>query len=206
MIDQTNVRVLAAMNEAQAPVIVCEVTDARRVSLRGWQSAREALYRRAATVVAPDQAIADWFCVQGAKARAIPNPLLPPRASIPTNRDSRKRVITLSRLSAEKRPEWLLRAFASLIADHADWDLEFHGLGPQTNTLEHLAEKLAPTGRIKFCGFTNDAYAALTAPTSLFLRPESKALVTRSGKRSRRGVPVVAMDAGPSVGTRASRS
>jgi len=47
-ITQTNVRVLAALHETNVPVIVCEVTDARRVSLRGWERLRDLLYRGAA--------------------------------------------------------------------------------------------------------------------------------------------------------------
>lgn len=41
-------------------------------------------------------------------ATAIANPLLPPSVFIPVKTTSRRRVVTLSRLSAEKRPEWLL--------------------------------------------------------------------------------------------------
>ncbi len=207
MIDQTNVRVLAAMHEAKAPVIVCEVTDARRVSLRGWQHAREALYHRAATVVALDQAIADWFTARGYRARAIPSPLLPPSpiplappsAPIPTNSNSRKRVITLSRLSMEKRPEWLLRAFATIAENHPAWDLEFYGLGPQKNTLEHLAEKLASPGRIKFCGFTHDAYAALNNADIFVSASRIEGFGNAIWEALASGVPVIAMDAGPSI-------
>jgi GalNAc-alpha-(1->4)-GalNAc-alpha-(1->3)-diNAcBac-PP-undecaprenol alpha-1,4-N-acetyl-D-galactosaminyltransferase len=199
MIDQTNVRVLAAMHEAKAPVIVCEVTDARRVSLRGWQHAREALYHRAATVVALDQAIADWFSARGYRARAIPSPLVKPSAPIRTNTNSRKRVITLSRLSAEKRPEWLLRAFATIAEKHPDWDLVFYGVGPQKNTLEHLAEKLASPGRIKFCGFTHDAYAALSNADIFVSASRIEGFGNAIWEALASGVPVIAMDAGPSI-------
>ena len=200
MIDQTNVRVLAAMSEAQAPVIVCEVTDARRVSLRGWQHAREALYHRAATVVAPDQAIADWFLARGVKGTAIANPLVPPVAvPIRSNSNSRQRVITLSRLSTEKRPAWLLRAFAIIAHRHPSWDLEFHGLGPQKNTLEHLAEKLAPPGRIRFRGFTHDAYAALNNADIFVSASRIEGFGNAIWEALASGVPVIAMDAGPSI-------
>jgi UDP-N-acetylglucosamine:LPS N-acetylglucosamine transferase len=67
-IDETNVRVLAAMHETNVPVVVCEVTDARRVVMKRYARAREVLYRRAAAVVAPDPAIADWFTTRGARA------------------------------------------------------------------------------------------------------------------------------------------
>ena len=199
LIDQTNVRVLAAMYEAKAPVIVCEVTDARRITLGAWQRARDVLYHRAATVVALDQAIADWFSERGYRARAIPSPLVGPSAPIPTNSDSRKRVITLSRLSAEKRPEWLLRAFASLVDHYPDWDLQFYGLGPQKNTLEHLAENLAAPGRITFHGFTTDPYAALTRADIFVSASRIEGFGNAIWEALASGVPVIAMDAGPSI-------
>ncbi|HSD47656.1 MAG TPA: glycosyltransferase [Pyrinomonadaceae bacterium] len=205
MIDQTNVRVLAAMHEARAPVIVCEVTDARRVSLRAWQHAREALYHRASTVVAPDEAIASWFTARGYHARAIPNPLvapatplLKPVAPIRTNSTSRQRVISLSRLSAEKRPEWLLRAFAIVAQKHPTWDLDLYGLGPQKNTLEHLAEKLAP-GRVTFHGFTDDPYKALANADIFVSASWIEGFGNAIWEALASGVPVIAMDAGPSV-------
>lgn len=198
MIDQTNVRVLAAMHEAIAPVIVCEVTDARRVTLRSWQHAREALYPRAAAVVAPDQAIADWFSARGAKATAIANPLFPPSVFIPVKTTSRRRVVTLSRLSMEKRPEWLLRAFAIVSKKQQAWDLEFYGLGPQKNTLEHLAEKLAPD-RIRFHGFTHDPYTPLNGADLFVSASRIEGFGNAIWEALASGVPVIAMDAGPSV-------
>ena len=198
MIDQTNVRVLAAMHEAQAQVIVCEVTDARRVSLHAWQHARDALYHRASTVVAPDPAIAHWFSSHGVNATAIANPLFPPSVFIPVKTNSRRRVVTLSRLSAEKRPEWLLRAFAIAAKNHPTGDLDFYGLGPQKNTLEHLAEKLAPN-RITFHGFTHDPYKALANADIFVSASWIEGFGNAIWEALASGVPVIAMDAGPSV-------
>src|SRR5205085_6231537 len=139
----------------------CEVTDARRISLRRMEPVRQALYRRAAAVVAPDPQIAAWFAARGANARAIPNPLVPPDKPAHYNSGERRRIVSLGRLAMEKRPELLLRAFAVLARRFPEWDLELYGVGPQQNFLEHLAEASIPAGRIRFCGFTNDPYGAL---------------------------------------------
>lgn len=199
IIDQTNVRVLAAMQGTRVPTIACEQTDARRISLRGWQGAREALYRRAGAVVAPDPTIAQWLAARGATATAIPNPLLAPPPQEVTRIGSRRRIVTLARLSAEKRPEFLVRSFASVSANYPDWDLEIYGAGPQRNSLEHLTEKLVPNGRIRFCGFSTDPYAVL-ANADLFV---SASWVEGFGNAIWEalacGVPVVAMEAGPAV-------
>ena len=199
-IDETNVRVLAAMHDSNVPVIVCEVTDARRVLMKRYARARDALYPRASAVVAPHPVIAEWFRGHGTNAHSIHNPLLPPTCvPIRPNRDARQRIISLSRLSSEKRPELLLRAFASVADRFPTWDLEIYGLGPQRNTLEHLAEQLAPPNRIKICGFTNDPYAVLSRADVFVSASWVEGFGNAIWEALACGVPVVAMDAGPSV-------
>ena len=216
-ITQTNVRVLAALHEAKAPVIVCEVTDARRLHMREWQRPRDMYYRHAAHVVATDPLIAGWFAERGARATSIHNPLLPPDlrttnnepsatnslqapvASICLGSNSRKRVITLSRLSMEKRVEWLVRAFAYLAERYPSWDLEIYGHGPQRNFLEHLAEDLAPPGRIRVCGFSFDAYRVLTGADIFVSASWIEGYGNSIWEALACGVPVIAIDAGPSI-------
>jgi glycosyltransferase involved in cell wall biosynthesis len=198
-ITQTNIRVLAAMHESKVPVIVCEVTDARRVSLPGWQRARGLFYRRATAVVAPEPAIAEWLVSRGIRAIAIHNPLVAPSVPIALRANSRRRVVTLSRLSSEKRPDWLLRAFASVAERYPDWDLEVYGFGPQRNFLEHLAGDLAPAGRIRFCGFSTDPYGVLAGADIFVSASWVEGFGNAIWEALACGVPVVAMDAGPSV-------
>jgi len=197
-IDRTNVRVLAAMAETNLPVIACEQTDARRISLGPWQGAREELYRRAAAVVAPDRAIAQWLAAKGARAVAIANPLIAPPKLERRSENGRRKVVTLSRLSSEKRPEFLVRSFASIASDFPEWDLEIYGNGPQRNMLEHLVEELAP-GRIRICGFSNDPYAVLANADVFVSASRIEGFGNAIWEALACGVPVVAMDAGPAV-------
>ena len=199
-ITQTNVRVLAALHESRVPVVVCEVTDTRRLHLRDWHRPRDNYYRRAATVVATDPVIAGWLSSRGARAVSIHNPLQQPNAPIRSNSDSRKRVITMSRLSSEKRVEWLVRAFASIANRYPDWDLEIYGNGPQRNFLEHLAEDLAPPGRIRVCGFTNDPYSVLAGAEIFVSASWIEGYGNSIWEALACGVPVIAIDAGPSIG------
>ena len=199
-IDRTNIRVLGAMAETQIPVIVCEQTDARRISLRQLQGAREELYRRAAAVVAPDPTIARWFTAKGARARAIPNLLIAPQKPAHRVENERRRVVTLSRLAAEKRPEFLVRSFASIARDFPEWDLEIYGDGPQRNMLEHLVEKLAPH-QIRLCGFSDDPYSVLAGADLFVSASWIEGFGNAIWEALACGVPVVAMDAGPPVRT-----
>jgi len=199
-ITQTNVRVLAALHEARLPVVVCEVTDTRRLYLRDWHRARDNYYRRAVAVVATDPVIADWLSARGARAISIHNPLLTPAAPISPQQNFRKRIITMSRLSSEKRVEWLVRAFASIADRYPDWDLEIYGNGPQRNFLEHLAEDLAPPRRITVCGFTDDPYSVLAGAEIFVSASWIEGFGNSIWEALACGVPVIAIDAGPSIG------
>jgi glycosyltransferase involved in cell wall biosynthesis len=197
-LDMTNVRTLAALQETGLPVIACEHTDTTQVSLGRWQNARRALYRGAAAVVAPHPVIADWLRRCGAPATAIPNPLMaPPPANIELNR-SRRRLVSLTRLSPEKRPALLVRAFASIAGEFPDWDLAIYGNGPLRKPLGSLVGELAP-GRIHLHGFIDDAYAILRS-ADLFV---SSSWVEGFGngiwEALACGVPVVATECGAPV-------
>ena len=199
-ITQTNVRVLAALHESRKPVIVCEVTDARRLHLRDWSRLCGMFYRHAAHLVATDPVIAEWFVARGARATGIHNPLVAPATPIPPNSATRKRVITLSRMSMEKRVEWIVRAFAAVAERFPDWDLEIYGNGPQRNFLEHLAEDLAPPGRIRVCGFSHDAFRVLAGADIYISASWIEGYGNSIWEALACGVPVIAIDAGPSIG------
>jgi glycosyltransferase involved in cell wall biosynthesis len=196
-IDITNLRVIAAVAETRVPVVVCEVTDARRISLGKLQNARTALYQYAAAVVAPDPVIAGWFAAHGARTQAIPNALVPPKQKHGLKTD-RRRLITLSRLSSEKRPEFLVRSFASIARDYPEWDLEIYGLGPQRNFLEHLVEKLAPN-RVHIHGFSTEPYDVLATADLFVSASRIEGFGNAIWEALACGVPVVAMNAGPAV-------
>ena len=198
-IDVTNVRVLAALHEANVPAVVCEVTDARRNVIGMWQHGREALYPRAAAVVAPDPVIAEWFAARGNRAVAIHNPLVAPSASLAPKRNPRRRVVTLSRLSHEKQPDLLLLAFARVAERFPSWDLEVYGDGPMRNTLEHMAQDLAPPQRIRIRGFAKDPYGALNGADIFVSASRIEGFGNAIWEALAAGLPVIAIDAGPSV-------
>lgn len=198
-IDVTNVRVLAAMHETNLPVIVCEHTDTTQISLGSWQSVRAALYRRAHAVVASHPVSAEWLAGEGAATFTIPNPLVsPPPVPLHERTGNRRRLVTLTRLSREKRPELFVLAFASIASDFPEWDFDVYGDGPLRASLASLVDSLAP-GRIQLRGFTTAPYDVL-GNADLFV---STSWVEGFGNSIWEslacGVPVVAMDAGAPV-------
>lgn len=197
-LDVTNVRVLAAMHEAGVPVIACEQTDVSRFSIGPWQNMREALYRHASAVVAPHPAIAAWLAERGARAYAIPNLLHAPPATCQKRTSDRRALVTLMRLSPEKRPDLVVHAFASIAGDFPDWDLEVYGLGPMREELAELVGELAP-GRIQLRGFTDDPYAVLSGADLFVSTSWLEGFGNAIWEALACGVPVVAMECGPAV-------
>lgn len=198
IIDMTNVRVLAAMHGTGVPVIACEQTDSSRITLGRWQSARRALYREAVAVVAPHPAIAEWFKRQTIRACAIPNPLIAPPPLRKERNGHQRRLITLSRLSHEKRLMLLIRAFATIAAEFPQWNLEIHGDGPLRSYLTRRISEVAP-GRIELHPFVDAPYDILAGADLFVSTSWIEGFGNAIWEALACGVPVIAMDAGASV-------
>jgi len=197
-LDITNLRVLVAMHETRVPVIVCEHTDATRVSIGWWKGMRAPLLPQACAVVSPHADSAQWLSKYGVRVVQIPNPLIPPTVVSIERNGQRRRLVFISRLSQEKRPDLGIRAFASVAGEFPEWDFEIYGDGPMRASLNGLVERLAP-GRIQLRGFTADPYRVL-CDADLFV---STSWVEGFGNSIWEalacGVPVVATEAGTAV-------
>jgi GalNAc-alpha-(1->4)-GalNAc-alpha-(1->3)-diNAcBac-PP-undecaprenol alpha-1,4-N-acetyl-D-galactosaminyltransferase len=196
-IDMTNVRVLAAVHETGLPVIACEQTDTRHVSLGRCQQARRVLYRRAAAVVAPHSSTAQYLAESGARSYAIPNPLVAPPVINIERTKGRRRLVSLMRLSEEKRPHLLVRAFANIAADFPEWDLEIYGEGPMHPFLARIARH-APD-QIHLRGFVRDNYAVLRGANLFVSTSWVEGFGNAIWEALACGVPVVAMECGDPV-------
>lgn len=196
--DVTNLRVLVAMYETNVPVIACEHTDATRVSIGWWQSVRAALLPRARFVVTPHAASAGWLSKYGVKVVMIPNPLIPPSEVYVERNGHRRRLVSLSRLSADKRPDLSIRAFASIAGDFPDWDFEIYGDGPMRTTVAGMAKKLPP-GRIRIGGFTRNPYDVLCGADLFVSTSWVEGFGNSIWEAMACGVPVVATEAGTTI-------
>jgi glycosyltransferase involved in cell wall biosynthesis len=199
-IDITNLRVLVAMHETKVPVIACEHTDATRVSIGWWQSLRAALLPRARFVVTPHEASAGWFSKYDVKVVKISNPLIPPHVTHADRNGHRRRLVSLSRLSADKRPDLSIHAFASIAGDFPDWDFEMYGDGPMRATIAGMIQKLAP-GRIHLRGFTKNPYDVLGGADLFVSTSWVEGFGNSIWEAMACGVPVVATEAGTTTRT-----
>jgi glycosyltransferase involved in cell wall biosynthesis len=197
-LDYTNVLVLAAMHETGVPVVACEQTDTRQFTLGSWQYTREALYRRANAVVATRPAIAEWLEQRGARTYAIPNALHAPPSIHIERTGERRRLVTLARLSPEKRVDLIVRAFASIADDFPDWDLDIYGEGPLREDLARLIDELAPV-RIRLRGFTNTPYEILGGADLFVSASWIEGFANAIWEALACGVPVVAVECAGAV-------
>ncbi|HEU5459873.1 MAG TPA: glycosyltransferase [Pyrinomonadaceae bacterium] len=197
-IDVTNIRVLAAMHETNVPVIVCEHSDSTRVSIGSWVGVRAALYRNARAVVTPHPESAEWLSKYDFNVVRIANPLVAPSPMDVERNGDRRRLVALLRLSQEKRPEMMVRAFASIAGDFPDWDFDLYGKGSLHAWIKNLIEKLEP-GRINLRGFTNDPYAVLRNADLYVSASWIEGFGNSIWEALACGVPVVAMEAGSTV-------
>lgn len=197
-LDVTNLRVLVAMHETNVPVIACEHTDATRVPIGWWQSVRAALLPRARFVVTPHAESARWLSKYEVEVVRISNPLIPPRGARFERNGPRRRLVTLSRLSADKRPDLSIGAFASIAGDFPDWDFELYGAGPMRATVASMIETLAP-GRIQLRGFTRNPYDVLCGADLFVSTSWVEGFGNSIWEAMACGVPVVATDAGTTI-------
>lgn len=197
-LDVTNLRVLASMFETNIPVIACEHTDATRVNIGSWISIRAALYPRAHAVVTPHVESARWLAKYDANVVRIPNPLVPPTQPCTNGTKDRFRVVSLTRLSDDKRPDLLVRTFARIADEFPYWELHLYGDGYMRPRIAGLIEQVAP-GRIHLHGFSREPYEVLSHADLFASTSWVEGFGNSIWEALACGVPVVATEAGSAV-------
>jgi len=102
-----------------------------------------------------------------------------------------RRVVTITRLSAPKRPDILIQAFAA--AQLSDCELVIAGDGPQREAMERIALQRAP-GRIRFAGNVANVPALLADAQAFLLASDHEGFPISILEAMRAGLPVIATD------------
>jgi glycosyltransferase involved in cell wall biosynthesis len=108
------------------------------------------------------------------------------------------RMLSVCRIEASKRIDWLLRALAELeattppLSQWTDWQLDVAGSGPQLAPLRELAAQFGLGDRVHFHGFVPDSdLQALYDQTHLFLMPALQGYGIPAIESLQRGIPVL---------------
>lgn len=166
-IDQTNIRVLAALLWTRAPIIVSERTDPRCHNIgRIWSVLRRILYPRAKRVIVQTRSVQAWAnqFVTHKKVGVIPNPIrnLP---AVNGKWKEQRLILGIGRLNAEKGFDLLLSAFAATGLHHRGWRLLLLGEGEKRADLCRLANQLGITDVLDMPGIVSspESYMARSA-------------------------------------------
>lgn len=108
------------------------------------------------------------------------------------------RMLSVSRVEANKRIDWMLRALATLdrpphlLSASIDWRLDIAGKGSELPRLRKLSEQLGLANRIHFHGFVTDAQLQqIYSIAELFLMPAVQGYGIPAIESLERGIPVL---------------
>lgn len=154
-IDRTNVTTLLAVTGSGVPVLISERSDPAQFSIgRCWEMLRKFTYRFANRIITQNEKARSYFPGKlQSKTIIIPNPIVVEYddehiADVRKNRT----IISMGRLSGEKRFDFLINAFSKLKARFPDWNLMIIGEGVERGNLEKLINELGMSTRAKLLG------------------------------------------------------
>jgi glycosyltransferase involved in cell wall biosynthesis len=108
------------------------------------------------------------------------------------------RMLSVSRLEANKRIDWILRALAAMeqnatpLSSRVDWKLQIAGTGSLMGTLQEMTKTLGIEKRVEFPGYVSDAtLQQLYAEAHLFLMPAVQGYGIPAVEALARGLPVL---------------
>ena len=108
------------------------------------------------------------------------------------------RMLSVCRIEANKRIDWMLRALAALeqkapaLSAYVDWHLDLAGKGPLTERLKNQTRQLGIDERVTFHGFVPDAeLQRLYDEAHLFLMPAVQGYGIPAVESLQRGIPVL---------------
>ena len=157
-IEQTNVRVLAALFGTGIPAIVSVRIDPRRhYEGRAWDRARRLLYPFAAHVVVQTEGVAEWVrrFVPRERVAVIPN-FVRSLPYLPIQHRSCNALLAVGRLDFQKGFDVLIRAFVSSELSAQGVTLTILGEGPERTALSRLAESLGVGNAVRLPGVVKD--------------------------------------------------
>lgn len=112
--------------------------------------------------------------------------------------DGTLRMLSVCRIEANKRIDWMLHALAGLeraqspLSERVDWTLTLAGKGSALEAMRQLAEELGLGQRVNFRGYVDDlALENLYAEAHLFLMPAVQGYGIPAIEALGRGIPVL---------------
>lgn len=189
----TNILILFATRFLGVPVIVSERNNPHE--FRGrlvWRLLRRIAYCWADRIVV--QAERCRRLLRG-RVAVIPNPVVAQRQGTSAGaRERKKYVLAAGRLHRQKGFDILLRAFARLKEDLADWQIVVLGEGDERNELERLRDGLGLRERVEFVGHVKDVSEWMSKSSLFVLSSRYEGFPNVLCEAMANGLPVIAFD------------
>ena len=201
--DQVNVATLIALRQTTIPVVVAEMSDPRFHPMpRLWQPLRSHYYPQASAAVAISRAslpkVTELF---GRPATLIPPAVETPPKELILKRSeeqwrepTEKCIVTLGRLSTEKRHAWLIEAFDQIAPQFPNWTLEIAGDGPLRSSTESFIHSLQSRSKISLAGRVPNAWDFLVRGAIFCSSSAYEGTPVSVLEAMKLGLPVVAID------------
>ena len=198
--DRMNVLTLIATRGQNIPVIVSERTDPRHhVIGRCWNALRGRMYRYADAVILQSNSVQAWANQENLShlTHVIPNPIDPQVAkvsSVEERGNAKHVVVAMGRLTASKRFDLLLDAFARCSDANPDWSLLIIGDGVERQRLELRSRELGIAKVTRFAGQVRDPSLLLREADIFVMTSEYEGFPNALLEAMACGLPVIACD------------
>ncbi|MFZ2981462.1 MAG: glycosyltransferase family 4 protein [Sphingobium sp.] len=201
LLTKINLLTLVATIGTSHKVIVSERNNPQaQPANAAWNILLARFYGRAEAIVMQTRASMDCLPPNvRAKARIIPNPILPPQSSQLINME-RRVVSAVGRLTYQKGFDLLIDAFARIASRHPDWKLMIWGEGEMRPALEMQVRALGLNDQILLPGTSEIPGGWVHETAIMALSSRFEGFPNALGEAMASGLPVVAFDCpfGPS--------
>lgn len=157
-----NIRVLLSVMGLDVKTIVAERNDPRSVNGNWMVSQFEKLvYRKADRILVQTATIKKFFDGQlASRTDIIYNPvnIIDEMVGMALHTPQKKRIVSVARLTAQKKHDVLIRAFARFYQVYPDYTLTIYGNGPQKEELKQLATELGVGDKVLMPGVSKTVH------------------------------------------------
>lgn len=200
--DTVNIITILASLGLGIPVLISQrVSPTHHPLFWPWKLLRWALYRLASLVVTQTLGMSKEM-PYASHTVVIPNPVLPAQelATAIDDSDTAPSIVTLGRLSAQKRHDMLINAFALVADQWPQWTLQIYGNGPKQDELSSLIASLNLEDRVTLRGNVKQTAPVLSRADIFVCSSDYEGFPNALCEAMAHAVPVISTDCptGPS--------
>ncbi len=203
----TNITTILALLGRKYPLIVTEHNDLKVFSYGMlWETLGSLTYPLCSCVVSVSQGVDSGFTsLPKSKRAVIYNPILVEDngqvEELPGEVNLQKNLlVSMGRLTKQKRFDLLLQAFAKIAPQYPDWQMLILGRGELRKQLSQMRDDLGLSGQVIFTGALSNPFAVLKQAKLFVMASENEGFPMAHGEALACGLPVVCTDcpSGPS--------